>query len=546
MNDIFENNKQNLLLINEIVDNYRKQNFFVGSLKLSALLKNINSVVEVIFSREDCRDLTGELEQILPALLQAQGDQDYILQADILEGDLLPLLQKIQIKLQEDDTPQVSDFLENNMLILKEKNERLYKVLQNVKSDNAKYVIAYAINGQPTVQARNGNRCFFMHSTMNPEWEAQVLAAGLPAAKSYVVFGMGLGYHVIELLKKYQESKVTVLESEEYLLLQTFRHIDWTTYFKENRIEIVYEPDITKLIGHLKQMKEYELFMHYPTVQAVENPSIRTLLEDFFVTTSSMREQKVYLDANFEKLSECHLPECSELKHLFYRKNVVIVGAGPSVNQELQSLKKYRNNITIFATGHIAGTLLKEGIIPDVIIITDPQPHMYQQVKGLNTKNIPLILLSTASASVLDYYEGPVYIAYQKGYDRAEEKAEQIGVMTFETGGSVTTTALDIALQFQAENVIFVGVDLAYTGGASHAEGVGRTITDTENLRKVTSCSGGEVYTSKNLDIYRKWIERRIRNVKDTVIYNTGNGARIEGAEWKTWEEINNEILNIR
>ena len=162
--------------------------------------------------------------------------------------------------------------------------------------------------------------------------------------------------------------------------------MDWTTYFKENRIEIVYEPDITELIGYLKQMKDYELFMHYPTVQAVENPSIRTLLEDFFITTSSMREQERFLDANFEKLSERHLPECSEIKSLFYKKNVVIVGAGPSVNQELPSLKQYRNNITIFATGHIAGTLLREGIIPDAIIITDPQPHMYQQVKGLDTK----------------------------------------------------------------------------------------------------------------------------------------------------------------
>lgn len=320
MNDIFENNKQNLLLINEIVANYRKQKFFVGSLKLSALLKNINSVVEVIFSREDCRDLAGELEQILPALLQAQDDQDYILQADILEGDLLPLLQKIQIKLQEEGMPQVLEFFESNMLILKEKNERLYKVLQNVRNDNAKYVIAYAINGQPTVQARNGNRCFFMHSTMNPEWEAQVLAAGLPAAKNYVVFGMGLGYHVIELLKKYPENKVTVLESEKYLLLQALRYMDWTTYFKENRIEIVYEPDITELIGYLKQMKDYELFMHYPTVQAVENPSIRTLLEDFFITTSSMREQERFLDANFEKLSERHLPECSEIKKFILQK----------------------------------------------------------------------------------------------------------------------------------------------------------------------------------------------------------------------------------
>ena len=505
MNDIFENNKQSLLMINEIVDNYRKQNFFVGSSKLSTLLKNINSVVEVIFSREDCRDLTGELEQILPALLQAQGNQDYILQADILEGDLLPLLQKLQIKMQEDGTPQVSDFFENNMLILEEKNERLYKILQNVRNDNAKYVIASAINGQQTVQARNGNRCFFMHSTINPEWEAQVLAAGLPAAKNYVVFGMGLGYHVTELLKKYPESKVTVLESEKYLLWQVFRYMDWTTYFKENRIEIIYESDMSRLIGHLKNMKDYELFVHYPTVQAVENPSIRALLEDFFVTTSSMREQKEFLDANFEKLCEYHLPECSKLKSLFYKKNVVIVGAGPSVNQELSSLIKYRNNITIFATGHIAGTLLKEGIIPDVIIITDPQPHMYQQVKGLNTKNIPLILLSTASPSVLDYYEGPVYIAYQNGYRAAEEMAEKMRVNAFETGGSVTTTALDIALQFEAQKVIFVGVDLAYTGGNSHAEGVGRRITDTESLRKVISCSGEEVYTSKNLDIYRKW-----------------------------------------
>lgn len=105
----------------------------------------------------------------------------------------------------------------------------------------------------------------------------------------------------------------------------------------------------------------------------------------------------------------------------------------------------------------------------------------------------------------------------------------------------MTTTALDIALQFKAEKVIFVGVDLAYTGGNSHAEGVGRRITDTGSLRKVISCLGEEIYTSKNLDIYRKWIERRIANLTGTVIYNTGNGARIEGAPCRTWDEMMGE-----
>ena len=204
-------------------------------------------------------------------------------------------------------------------------------------------------------------------------------------------------------------------------------------------------------------------------------------------------------------------------------------GAGPSITTEFNNLRKNRERLTIVASGHIAGTLFKEGIIPDAIIITDPQPHMYQQIKDLNTDKVPLILLSTASASVLNYYKGPIYVAYQKGYHPAEEEGEKLGVDTFETGGSVTTTALDIALRFEADKIILVGVDLAYTGGDSHAEGVGRKITNTDNLRKVVSCTGQEIYTSKNLDIYRKWIERRIKNIKGTVIYNTGSGAKIEG-----------------
>ena len=35
---------------------------------------------------------------------------------------------------------------------------------------------------------------------------------------------------------------------------------------------------------------------------------------------------------------------------------------------------------------------------------------------------------------------------------------------------------------------------------------------------------------SKNLDIYRKWIERRLEGVRDTEVYNTGDGAEIKGA----------------
>ena len=54
---------------------------------------------------------------------------------------------------------------------------------------------------------------------------------------------MGRSYRFREveynLLKKYPESRVTVLESENYLLLQAFQYADWTKYLQENRVKMV-------------------------------------------------------------------------------------------------------------------------------------------------------------------------------------------------------------------------------------------------------------------------------------------------------------------
>lgn len=548
-NHMSEINRQNLLLIYDIVQRFRQQSFFVGTSKLSQLLKNMNDVAEFLFSQKDCKAMAVELQQVLPPLLQAQSNQDYILQADILEGDMLPLLQKLQIWLQENTAVQLSDYLKENMTILEQTDRKLYMQLQENETNNRdlfydKYETTLAINGQPTLHVRRGQYNFFMHSTVNPETEAKILVNEVSACEKYMVIGLGLGYHIMELLNRFPESQVIVLESEINLIKLSMKYQNWTKYLQSLQLEIVYNPDISELIkqtGYLQQ--PYELLVHYPTVQAVDDEKIRQLLEDFFMTISSMREQKIFLASNFSKLSKKHLPECGVLKPLFSKKNVVIVGAGPSVNGQIEMMKKYRNKVMIFATGHITKLLLKEGIRPDAVIITDPQPHMYKQIEGADTKNIPLILLSTASASVTNAYKGDIYVAYQNGYQPAEEMAESLNAETFETGGSVITTALDIALRFEAKKIIFVGVDLAYTDGSSHAKGVGRKITSREGLRKVKSCTGTEIYTSKNLDIYRKWIERRIENVTGTVIYNTGNGAIINGTQRMIWNKLDNDNI---
>lgn len=538
--NLFYNNQQSIKLSYEIVESFRKQNFYIATSKLTKLLGNLDTVAGFIFSQEDCKMFADELQLILPALLDAQDNCDYVLQADIIEGDLLPLLQKIQIAFQERDLVQVPDFFEQNMNSLKEYDFGLYKLLNKenlIEGKNSllsdKLTLSLAINGQPTAQAFVNGQSFYLHSSVNPEIEARFLVDSLKMTEDYIVFGMGVGYHVLELLNRYRSARVHIFESNIYLLYMAFTYIDWTTYIASGRILVVYNDDPKQLISELgsrfAEMKNAELLVHYPAIKMIEDAQTRQLLEDFFVTTSSMREQGGLLDSNFEIISKLNLPECGELKEIFKDKAVVIVGAGPSVDSQLDRLRKYRDKITVFATGHITRRLVNEGIIPDAVIITDPQPLMYKQIDGVNLKGIPMILLSTASSSVIDYYNGSIYVAYQNGYELAEIKAKEIGATLFETGGSVTTTALDIALRFGAGKIIFVGVDLAYTGGYSHASGEGRKVENIDGLRQVRSNTGDMVYTSKNLDIYRKWIERRIEGVMDTKFYNTGEGAVIKG-----------------
>lgn len=538
--NLFYNNQQSIKLSYEIVESFRKQNFYIATSKLTKLLGNLDTVAGFIFSQEDCKMFADELQLILPALLDAQDNCDYVLQADIIEGDLLPLLQKIQIAFQERDLVQVPDFFEQNMNSLKEYDFGLYKLLNKenlIEEKNSllsdKFTLSLAINGQPTAQTFVNRQSFYLHSSVNPEREASLLADSLKQAEDYMVFGMELGYHVLELLNRHQSASVCVFESNIYMLHMAFTYIDWTTYIANGRMRVVYIDDLKQLVselsGRFAEMKNAELLVHYPAIKMIEDAQTRQLLEDFFVTTSSMREQGGLLDSNFEIISKLNLPECGELKDIFKDKAVVIVGAGPSVDSQLDRLRKYRDKITVFATGHITRRLVNEEIIPDAVIITDPQPLMYKQIDGVNLKGIPMILLSTASSSVIDYYNGSIYVAYQSGYELAEIKAKEIGATLFETGGSVTTTALDIALRFGASKIIFVGVDLAYTGGYSHALGEGRKVENIDGLRKVRSNTGDMVYTSKNLDIYRKWIERRIEGVMDTKFYNTGEGAVIKG-----------------
>lgn len=102
----------------------------------------------------------------------------------------------------------------------------------------------------------------------------------------------------------------------------------------------------------------------------------------------------------------------------------------------------------------------------------------------------------------------------------------------YETGGSVTTLALDIVLRQGAKTVYLAGVDLAYPAGVSHASGtMDRHTRDISGMDPVEAVGGGIVYADRLFIAYRKWIEAKIKAHPEVAFYNLSDcGAKIEGA----------------
>ena len=538
--NIYDLNQQCLLWIPQIVNNFRKQSFFTGS----CIMRNLISALDVLTEKLEILHETDFIS-ILQAILQAQENRDYILLSDILECDLLPCLQNIQIKMQGEETQKAPDYWEKNMTELQEHAENeyqeLYKTLSSASiSSSDRYKQMFAINGQPTVKVKCQNKEILIHSSVNPEYQSQVWAEDVlkEIGREYVIYGMGLGYHIQALLKADDVCKVIVLENSIELLTEAFRDLDWVNYIKQKRVRIFYNSNAIKLMEKFSAwISGREFYIYYPSLCITEEESVRERLEDFFVSVNSMREQAHLLEENFYKINRMELPECSILKSCFKKRTIAIVGGGPSLDEQIDDMKKYREQMKIWSVGTAARKLINEGIIPDLIVIEDAQENMYKHVCNLPTEHIPLLLLSTASAQILDYYKGQSYVAYQKGYDLAEKRAQELGVQTYQTGGSVTTLALDVALRFGADKIILIGVDLAYTDNRSHASGMGYEIKEGKEYRMVTSTDGRQIKTSRNLDIYRKWIEHRI--VEENIpILNTGRGAQIAGTQTVVIQEL--------
>lgn len=546
MKRLFEEVREMLHVVTQAVYFYRKQNYIKGNIYTVELIQH----GEYFFNYAGEAEFNEGIELLFPIwkeLLQASENGNEIYLADIYESRLMPALFEIQAYLINalDSGPLV--YWEDNMSIIKDKDSCLYNILNEAKENKKReYIFSWACTGDAVLSVKTEQYGQVpLSSSVNPWQEAVVYADSLDKMQtgSCVIIGIGMGYHVSYVVASSYFKEIVILENDLEQLRICMMYTDMKDIISDDRVKIILCSSAKDYFKWLKEKYKddnriYKIW--YPSVKTIEDIAIRELLENYWVNTSSSDNLENVMLYNFENNQKLGDKPVDVIKDKFKNKDVVIIGAGPSLDNSLDYLRELLNkdDVILVCVGKAAKKLISGNIVPGYIVAIDGKKGTRWQTEGIEDCGVPLIYLSTAAHNLVSEYNGKRYIAYQEGIGLSKEYAEKNNLMIYQSGGSVATFAIDMAIRMKCKRVICTGLDMGYVGNSTHAEGIGRELQDKKRLRKVESVSGGEIYTSKTLDIYRRWIERRIENIEDIEFINTSGGAKIHGMKEKSFKEI--------
>ncbi|MBU1486624.1 DUF115 domain-containing protein [bacterium] len=421
----------------------------------------------------------------------------------------------------------------------------------------------------------------FLHSKYSPKKEAGRLIQGLSFAKAgpVIVLGAGLGYHLTEVLKRVEnDSLLIIIEPNLTIFKAALGVLDLEDLLSFSSLRLAIGKNLEELADLLggwirpKDIKKPLLIPHpaslvldreyYFKSKKLISDVITGKTQDFF---TRINLENLWTKNIFANLLE--LAKSPGIRVLFSRFKDIpcfLVGAGPSLSKNGALLKQVKGKGLIICVDTALKPLLNLGVRPDICISLDAQRENFKDFEDLKAEDFLLVADATTYPAIIKEFNGPKLLgvvarAYHKDGKIVPALSpillwlqDYIGYKGYlQSGGSVLTNAFDLARQMGCSPLIFVGCDLSYSKGKSHADGVSyidewlSSINKFESLEMryrdrikgddlilISSYGGeGKVLTSKVLYSYLRWIVSAIPKVEMSCFNATEGGAAILGAK---------------
>ncbi|CCQ94651.1 conserved hypothetical protein [[Clostridium] ultunense Esp] len=463
----------------------------------------------------------------------------------------------------------------DNINILKSAYPSIWNRLKPLEDtmDNSLFQIEETRRGDKTICIEKDNRKLYLHSRYNPIREAEAIIEeyeGIEPGITVIFYGTGLGYHIDLFLQKHPDINYYIYEPIPEMLYTYLSYNSLKRLPSLKLKDIILadnELDIKKFFNKLVD-KTNDKFIHI-VLNSHRNIFTKEYNEFLELFKETIKDKKTSIGTNLAFQERWILNSMKNFKEVlntpnillekkgaFKDKPVILVAAGPSLNEEIENLKQIKEKglAYIFSVGSAINTLIHNNIYPDAATTYDPTIRnqiVFEKVKENRIVDIPMIFGSSVGYETLIDYPGEKYhmITSQdtiSNYYLKNQDGKPISIMQDAPSIAVVTVQLLYELGFNP--IILVGQNLAYKDKKRHSEGVhySKDVTD-EEIEKgiwVKGVYGNEVLTNEGFNRMRQQMEYYIKALSNIEVINTTKGgAHIEGTSFRELTSVMDKYL---
>jgi hypothetical protein len=401
-----------------------------------------------------------------------------------------------------------------------------------------------------------------------------------------VALGCGLGYQLIELINSYDIQHLFVYDANKDFFYASLYTTDWPTlcdhFTKKNgtiALEIGMAPQdtVNDIINYRAKIGFYNtinthFFTHFLNENNIDfNKLLRSQFNVVGASIGFSDDERISFAHTVYNLNKNHPLLIESKEEIANLPPVIMIANGPSLDTQIEFIKKNENKAILISCGTALGTLYNLGIKPDIHVEME-RCLLTSQVLELSTdldytKSITLLCLNTVSPEAIKKFKN-AFVA-----SKANDLGNEILINEFKNqpittlancNPTVSNTGLAFICALGFKGVYLAGTDFGmikkekhHAKNSSykqkdelHAENFEEKVqkrkafisTDKETLKNNTNKTKGnfckEVYTTPTFNNSKRNIEILLKNNPQVLCINSCDGAFIEGSITKKVEEL--------
>ena len=372
----------------------------------------------------------------------------------------------------------------------------------------------------------NGN---LIHSSYDPLKEAEkYINIHLKEIKTrppvFLIVYPGLNYIYDILSVKYSSSRFVVIHSSEDIFSRiSSKYSDNTSVWHPGK-----KQDLTAFLrNEIREieLKGLQILNWTPVFSALEeacsfiDSSVSRIIREY---NGNINTLNYFGKRYFKNVIKNVLSLKQTVSFSKTEKPVVITSSGPSLEKSADFIKKNRKSIFLLSLSSSLTFLLENNIEPDLFLTSDPGFYSTYHTKKINKSFVPAAVPLTSYH--LNFNDKPLLLLNQNTlHEKLLLRSFPLKMHSVQQNGTVSGTALDLALLLTDYPVFFAGLDFCSSDIKSHCS------PDEFSIPEIAESSRLNSYLHK---LYSKY--------SDFYTYKTGfnnNRTSIQLKTYSSWFE---------